>query len=62
MSLEICHSEKLYDLYLPNVILMVMDILQEADIIEFIKSLRLRWSKTNFDSYNERKSEKKKTM
>jgi len=49
-------------LYVPNVILMIMDILQEADIIELIKSLRLRWSKTNFDSYNERKSEKKKTM
>jgi hypothetical protein len=39
---------------------MIKDILQEADIIEFIKSLHLRWSKTNFDSYNERKSKKKK--
>jgi len=62
MSLEICQSEKLSDLYVPNVILMITDILQKADIMEFIKSLRLRWSKTNFDSYNERKSEKEKTM
>jgi hypothetical protein len=49
-------------LYLPNVIRTIKGILQEAVVMEFIKSLCLRWSQTNFDSYNERKSERKKTM